>query len=214
MLLELVTLGLADTKTPWSFFLHQSKLHDPRLLLHIVAFKGFGLSEWVDLTIANGRCEPVSEAVCDEIDSLVWNLDLRPFDKHFMQNQLTGLLRSHIERTVEHEMTEKQPRKRDHLGRFMHQYRPSLYLVMWSRVKYHVLASLLLRSLRLWPECKRTIGRMSADLYYDWEYSSIDERESDSTDPEYLNIWNDIAQQWTRQYSRIVHQLKSKRKAK
>jgi len=213
-LLELVTLGLADSKSPWSFFLHGSKLHDPRLLLHIVAFKGFGMSEWVDLVIASGRCEPVSQATCDEINSLVGQLDISDGDKDYMRHISIQPLRQHCEHTVYKELKWKQPRKRDKRGRFKEQFKASLFSVMWSRVKYHVLVSLLLRSLRLQPPCKRTIARIETDFYYDWDRCSAIEIEPDSADPEFLCIWNDIIQEWAHQYVRLCQYYKRNRKVK
>ena len=213
-LLELVTLGLADSKSPWAFFLHGSKMYDPRLLLQIVAFKGFGLSEWVDLVIANGRCEPVSQATCEEIDSLVGKMDLSDRDKYFMRYSLSQPLRKHCEYTIHKELEWKQPRKRDTRGRFKEQLKASPFSVMWSRVKHHVLVSLLLRSLRLWPFSWRTIGRISTDLYYDWDRCSVTEIEPGSADPEFLCIWNDIIQEWAHQFVRLCQYYKRNRKVK
>lgn len=212
--LELVTLGLADSKSPWAFFLHGAKLHDPRLLLHIAAFKGFGASEWVDLVIANGRCEPVSEAVCEEINSLVQKMNITPQDEYFMRLSSTERLRGHRGSSIENELEWQRSRKRDARGRFVKQKpMPERAVVWWTRARYNMLAALLLRCVSLWPHCRKTIRRIMLILDYLDHCNSLKYLEPESNDAEYLCILNDV-KNWSSQFRRLFLYFKRNRKVK
>jgi len=212
-LLELVTLGLADSKSPWSFFLHGSKLHDPRLLLQIVAFKGFGMSEWVDLVIAERACPLVKDDVYEEALALnPWGID----EMSVAMAQATLSNRSIVMRGFVSQFDEFKKelgsKKRGLRGRFRRGKfnQNELFEILWLLIEEQALMACLLFCLRRHPRCHRTVSHLMYILWkisFQHPVSPFKACGPESTDPVYLCMFTDIQKQWKVQRRRLNHYL-------
>ncbi len=163
--------------------------------------KGSVLTEFVDLVIANGSLEPITTAVCDEIETLLQKLDASaPIQDSAI---VMHYLRQHRETTLEKEK-ECLLRIREHKKSGIAWGQPllDLTLVMWIRIRFWVLSLFLVRCLRLGAQCRQTTEKIMRRFRLLSNPVPLLMAKPECSDPVYVSAFND-EKDWKPHYRRL-----------
>lgn len=170
--------------------------------------KGSVLTEFVDQVVAGKRLEPITTAVCDEIETLLQKLDAsEPIQDSAI---VMHYLREHRETTLDkEEECLRSLKEHKKSGIAWGQPLLDLTLVVWIRIRFWVLSLFLLRCLHLGAQCRKTTERIMRRFRLLRNPIPLLMAKPECSDSVYVSACND-EKDWIPQYRRLRAYFKRK----